>query len=230
MNQIVEEDATGSLGENVAAQSSNLEELRARFGRAAADAGATASCDDVFLELVARYREPHRHYHTLAHISACLIWLDWFSGSAVHPEEVELALWFHDAVYVLGDGANERRSAELARDRLNALGVRSEAIERIVAHIHTTAGHDASGGDAALVVDIDLSVLGTRRGDFEVFERRIRLEYAHVPESAYRAARRRVLEGFLSRARIYQNALLRAEFEAPARANLKRRIRELSDS
>jgi predicted metal-dependent HD superfamily phosphohydrolase len=214
--------------ESAGSESSRLAELQARFRRAALDAGATGPCDAVFLELVARYREPHRRYHTLAHVGACLVWLDWFSGSAAHPEEVELALWFHDAVYALGEANNERRSAELARDRLTALGVRGEAVERIVSHVEATARHDADSGDAALVVDLDLTVLGARRRDFDAFERQIRLEYEHVPEAVYRTARGRVLEGFLSRARIYGIAPLHAEFEAAARTNLTRRIRELS--
>ena len=153
-----------------------------------------------------------------------------FSGSATHPEEVELALWFHDAIYDLGHASNERRSAQFARARLGALGVRPEAVERIAACIEATARHESSGGDAALVVDLDLTVLGAGRREFDAFERRIRLEYAHVPESIYREARRRVLEGFLSRAQIYEIAPLRAELEPTARANLARRIRELSDA
>lgn len=212
MNEIVEENS----------------ELRARFRRAALEAGAKGSCDEVFFELVARYGEPHRRYHTLAHVGACLVWLDWFSGSAAHPEEVELALWFHDSVYALGDAANERRSAELARTRLHALGVHTEAVDRIVSHVEATARHEANGGDAALVVDLDLAVLGARRRDFDAFERQIRLEYAHVPDVVYRAARRRVLEDFLRRKQIYRMAPLCAEFEASARANLTRRIRGLS--
>lgn len=220
MNEIVRE--------NGEPESSRLQDLQARFRRAALDAGATGSCDAVFLELVARYREPHRRYHTLSHVDACLTWLDWFAGSAAHPEEVELALWFHDAVYALGDAANERRSAELARDRLDALGVRGEAVDRIVSLVEATARHDANGGDAALVVGLDLAVLGARWRDFDAFERQIRLEYAQFPDAVYEPARRRVLEGFLSRPRIFRIAPLHAEFEVPARANLTRRIRELA--
>jgi predicted metal-dependent HD superfamily phosphohydrolase len=233
MNEHTEEIANPVAGHDdrtAVAKGSVPEELLARFRCAAVAAGATRSCDEVFVELVARYREPHRHYHTLGHIGACLVWLDWFSGSATRPEEVELALWFHDAVYGLGATANEHHSAELARERLTTLGVRREAVDRIVAHIEATARHEASGGDAGLVVDLDLTVLGARRRDFDVFEQHIRLEYAHVADAVYRAARRRVLEDFLSRAQIYQTVPLRGEFEAPARANLERRIRELSDA
>ncbi|HVU02917.1 MAG TPA: hypothetical protein VHE30_14255 [Polyangiaceae bacterium] len=205
----------------------DLSALATRFERAAAAAGATGPCDAVFRELTARYGEPHRHYHTLAHIDACLAWLDWFSGSAERSEEVELALWFHDAVYDLLSSVNEARSAALARERLAALGVRSDAIGRVAAHIEATATHFAAPGDSALLVDLDLTILAARANDFDSFERKIRSEYAHVSEATYRAARRRVLEGFLSRVEIYKVAPLRAELESAARANLERRIGEL---
>jgi hypothetical protein len=70
----------------------DVHQLRERFFRAARAAGAAEPSDGVFEELVARYREPHRRYHTLAHVDRCLAWLDWFSGSAERPHEVELAL------------------------------------------------------------------------------------------------------------------------------------------
>src|SRR5688500_725542 len=87
-------------------------DLRSRFGRAAVAAGATRPSEAVVDELLIRYAEPHRHYHTLEHVVACLKWLDRFREVAEHPEEVELALWYHDAIYVPGAGDNESRSAE----------------------------------------------------------------------------------------------------------------------
>jgi len=207
----------------------NVEESRARFDRAAITAGATRSTGAIFEDLVARYRESHRCYHTLTHIDACLAWLDWFCGSAERPEEVELALWFHDAVYTLGDDGNERRSARLAREHLGALGVGDAVIDRITQHIEATTKHVASGADSTLVVDLDLSILGARPHDFDQFERQIRREYAHVADAVYRAARRCVLQDFLSRPQIYRVAPIRAELEASARLNLARRIAELGD-
>jgi predicted metal-dependent HD superfamily phosphohydrolase len=201
--------------------------LQARFERAARAAGAIRPCETVFRDLVARYAEPHRHYHTLAHIDACLTWLDWFSGSAEHPEEVELALWFHDAIYVLGADQNERKSAELARAQLGTVGISDSSINRLAAYIEATASHVGPCGDSALVVDLDLTILGAPPREFEIFEAQIRREYAHVAEPVYRQARCHVLQGFLSRSQIYKVPPIRAELEVSARANLERRISEL---
>ena len=69
---------------------------------------------DIYARLAATYREPHRHYHTAAHISACLDELDGARELASFPFEVEAALWFHDAVYDTRASDNEERSAQWA--------------------------------------------------------------------------------------------------------------------
>jgi predicted metal-dependent HD superfamily phosphohydrolase len=210
--------------------SEGLAELRARFERALVAAGATRAAATTFEMLAERYAEPHRHYHTLTHIDACLTWLDWFRALARHPEEVELALWFHDAVYDprAGGGQNERESAQLAYDALRELGVVRAKLERIAGYVLATEHHAAAQGDAALVVDLDLTILGARRPEFDRFEEQIRNEYAHVPEDQFRMGRRSVLESFLGSSAIFRAPQIRDELEARARENLQRRITELS--
>jgi predicted metal-dependent HD superfamily phosphohydrolase len=203
------------------------EDSRRRFERAVRAAGGQGSVDDVFDDLVARHREPHRHYHTLTHVLACLKWLDRFAGLAEHAEEVELALWFHDAVYDPRAHDNERRSAELARAALAALGARAAAVTRVVGHIAATERHAAALPDSMLAVDIDLAILGAAPADFERFERQIQAEYAHVPPALFRAGRCGVLQGFLERPHIYQVSGIREALEIQARSNLTRRTLEL---
>ena len=202
-------------------------DLRPRFERPLLAVGAQAPAADVYARLVARYSESHRSYHTLAHVDACLAWLDWYHGVAERPAEVELALWFHDAIYDPLASDNERRSAELARDELTALAVPRASRERIAAYVEVTERHFATG-DGALVVDLDLTILAARPPDFARFEQQIRREYAHVPDPLFRAGRRQVLERFLLRPQIYQLQQLRDALERRARDNLERRIVELT--
>jgi predicted metal-dependent HD superfamily phosphohydrolase len=120
--------------------------------------------------LFARYGEAQRHYHTLKHIAVCLGWLATHASFAQRPAEIALALWFHDAVYDPRASDNEARSAELARERLGALGVGTEVTERIAAQILATREHLAAGdADTQLLLDIDLSILGAspERGQTE---------------------------------------------------------------
>jgi predicted metal-dependent HD superfamily phosphohydrolase len=183
---------------------------------------------DLFSELAAAYAEPTRHYHTRRHIAACLRDLTRWRDLAERPNEVAVALWFHDAVYDTHRDDNEARSADWAHRYLEAARAPREAITRVAAMIRATAAHVAADADAALLLDIDLAILGASPRRFAAYDRAIRAEYAWVPEAQYRVARRRVLASFLERAAIYQTPQLRARYEARARSNLARLIRTLA--
>ncbi len=206
-------------------------ELRERFDAALRGVGAAGGDPAaVWDELVALHGEARRHYHTLAHVEACLTWLDWYAGLAARPAEVALALFFHDAIYDPRAYDNEAKSAALARERLAELGVPAAAIERIGHGIEATAHHDATHGDAQLLVDLDLTILGARPAVFDDFEARIRREYAHVPPARFATGRRTVLERLAARSPIYRTPPLAAQLEEQARANLDRRISELENA
>ncbi len=198
--------------------------LQARLSAALHSVGAEGNGEVLFAELARRYSESHRHYHTLEHVDACLTWLDWMAGTAQRAAEVELSLWFHDAVYQPARPDNEQASGDLARQVLGGMNVPVAAVERIAASIAATSQHRPISADGALVVDIDLSVLGAEPDAYDEFERCVRQEYALVPIDAYRRGRARVLEAFLARPRIYHTATMHELFEAPARSNLKRAI------
>jgi predicted metal-dependent HD superfamily phosphohydrolase len=190
--------------------------------------GARGNGASTFAHLAAGYAEPGRAYHNAEHIRACLAELDSSRSLAEHPDEVEAALWFHDAVYVPGGSDNEEQSAQLARTALTEAGVPQAVADRVAALILTTS-HTAlpNAPDEKLICDIDLWILGSAPTAFAEFERRIRREYAWVPEPIYRRERAAMLAGFLSRRSIYQTDPFRRKFEVPARANLKRLIEEL---
>ena len=167
-----------------------------------------------------------RHYHTLTHLEACLRELDAFRALAVRPEEVELALWFHDVVYRTWRKDNEAQSARLAQRLL--LAAPAESVERIRQSILATMHREEElAGDTALVVDIDLTILGTSPDIYAQFERAIRREYWWVPRARYVAGRGRILASFLGRATIYQHDAFHEKYEARARENLAAALRQL---
>jgi predicted metal-dependent HD superfamily phosphohydrolase len=189
-----------------------------------------AALDDrMYRKLIGAWSARSRHYHSLSHLEACLREFDAFRSCASQPGEVEMALWFHDAVYRTYSNRNEARSAEWAMEYLAERGVQSASVNRIRDYILATQ-HAAGDlvGDAALVVDIDLSILGQSFELYEAFERNVRKEYWWVSKRRYARGRTAVLQSFLSRPVIYATAALRERYEATARTNLRWAIDRLS--
>jgi predicted metal-dependent HD superfamily phosphohydrolase len=179
----------------------------------------------LYEQLLQAYSEPQRHYHTLQHLAECLQLQSESAHLAQHPAEMAIALWFHDAVYDVKAHDNEARSADWAVTTLQAAGVSAEVQARahalIMATEHTTA---PLAGDAALLVDIDLAILGATPARFAEYERQIRQEYAWVPEDVFVEKRRAVLRSFMSRPHIYSTTFFHQMFETPARVNLQKTL------
>ena len=178
-------------------------------------------------ELASSYSEPHRRYHIVAHIEKCLDELARVWDYAIHLNEVRWALLFHDAIYDPRRQDNEARSADWACRVMGELERPDDEKARVRAMILATA-HAAEPRmpDEALVLDIDLSILGADEAAFDDYDRAIRIEYSWVPEAEYRPARARLLESFLRRTRIYHTAPFRGR-EPQARANIERALARL---
>jgi predicted metal-dependent HD superfamily phosphohydrolase len=182
----------------------------------------------LYNQLMAAYSEEHRQYHTLQHLRECLAHLDAAASLALHPAEVELALWFHDAVHDPRRTDNEERSAEWAWRSILAAGCGEDLAQRVQALVLATKGHSASDdADTRLLLDIDLAILGAAPARFDEYERQIRAEYAHVTEAEYRFARAEVLAAFLARPRVYLTAAFHDALEHRARDNLGRTLSAL---
>ena len=146
---------------------------------------------------------------------------------AIHPSEIQVAIWFHDAVYDTHQSDNEEQSAEWARSYLEGAGVSLESTTRIVRMILATKTHKPHDADAEIMLDIDLGILGTSAEVFESYDKAIRREYHWVPEEQYCVGRAQVLSSFLDRPNIYHTQLFSQQYESQARENLSRKIEEL---
>lgn len=179
----------------------------------------------LYQRLLARYEEPQRHYHTVRHLIECLVNVEEMRSLAPHPVEVELAVWFHDAIYDVTRHDNEARSADLAEQELLAAGVEADRVARIRDLIlQTRHAAEPVGMDAQVLVDADLSILAAAPARFDEYERQIRTEYAHVPDQLFAKKRREILESFLTRPAIFTTRAFRAAHEEAARANLRRSL------
>lgn len=176
--------------------------------------------------LLRAWGEAQRHYHTQQHLQECLAHFAGARHLATHPGEVEIALWFHDAIYEVKASDNEAHSADWADAALTQAQAPAEVRQRVRELIMATC-HSAQpeGAEAQLVVDIDLAILGAAPERFAQYDAQVREEYAWVPGLVYRMKRKAVLKGFLARKRIYGTAHFHERLEAQARANLTQAVR-----
>jgi predicted metal-dependent HD superfamily phosphohydrolase len=183
---------------------------------------------EIFRQLQRMYCEPGRYYHTDQHVAECLKALDQHAHLADKSVEVELAIWFHDAVYDSRRSDNEEQCAALARRQLSSVGADAGSIDRVESMILATKSHQANGRDVELLLDIDLGILGQPPAVFNSYDAAIRKEYAWVPEEQYLAGRAAVLQSFLDRPRIYCTRTFRDAYEEQARRNLESRIQKMA--
>jgi predicted metal-dependent HD superfamily phosphohydrolase len=177
-------------------------------------------------ELVAGYTAPGRHYHNLSHIEDCLAALarmDIFS--AAEREILVQAIWWHDVVYDATRTDNEELSARLAEAH-----VRADISEEVGRLIRLTRTHQVQPDDrlGAILISIDLSILGAEPSRYDAYAAAIRQEFIHVPDPDYRAGRARVLSQFAARPVIFPDAGFAATFDRQARENLARELASLS--
>ncbi len=191
-------------------------------------AGGQTEASSHYDQLMALYAEPNRHYHNFQHICECLREFDLAQDLPRQPFAVELAIWFHDAIYDPRAGDNEERSADLANRWLTDNGFEKTLCKSVVQLVLATKQHDGSlDPDAPLLVDIDLSILGQPGERFWEYESQIRKEYGWVPENVFAQKRAEILKRFLSRRTIYNTEIFFAKYEEQARKNLGASMKRL---
>ena len=191
-----------------------------------------AAAGELTDDLVARYAEPHRRYHTGEHLTEVmgevyrLLFL--VRCSANEASAVRLAVWFHDAVYdpTVASGGNEDASANLATAGLSSAGVPRSLVSEVARLVRLTADHAVDPTDVAgsVLVDADLSVLASIPDRYDRYVRDVRAEYGHVDDDAWCAGRAVVLRRFIDASPLYRIGPDRAVRERGARTNMEREL------
>ena len=190
-------------------------------------------------DLLERYEQPHRKYHTSVHLSEMLTALKtlYKRHHTATPRAVLLAAWFHDAVYEANPGDDEAASADLARTALTPLAstgfLTNRGVTAIAHLIELTASHQLADGieeytsgaltraDAAFFLDADLAILAADSPRYTRYVAGVRAEYAHYAPDAFTRGRAAILQGFLNRTAIYASDTAHLLWDAPARLNLR---------
>jgi predicted metal-dependent HD superfamily phosphohydrolase len=208
----------------------------------AATAGTTDAIAAVGDDLLVRYGESQRRYHTVEHLAEVLQTV----RSLAAPDDpgasfrldtdadyraVSLAAWYHDAVYDPTSTTNEEESAALVRRQLGGLGFDGGVVDEVTRLVLVTKTHSVERNDlsAMVLTDADLAILAARVPRYDRYAADVRLEYGHVDDKAYRAGRSRVLQHFLDRGSIYSCDQMVMRCDGPARANLQRELDHLGD-
>ena len=152
--------------------------------------------------LLARWQEPQRRYHTLTHLTAVLDHIDVLERelerdleqaghrpAPTRPPLVRLAAWFHDAVYPPDRSENEERSARLAERALARGRGAPEKTAEVARLVRLTVTHDPAADDpTARSCATPTSRSSPRPPDtYAAYTAAVREEYAFVPNDAFRA-------------------------------------------
>ncbi|MFE6410394.1 hypothetical protein ACFVOR_26120 [Streptomyces sp. NPDC057837] len=211
----------------------DLDTLRIRFARALEAARGPAGGPDPapYAEnLLTRWREPQRRYHTAGHLAAVLDRVDDLQEYARDPDVVRLAAWFHDAVYLPDRSENEERSARLAERALAEAGVPDAKTAEVARLVRLTVTHDPADDDpdGQVLCDADLAVLASPPSAYAAYTAAVREEYHFVPNDAFRAGRAATLRQLLGLPRLFRTPYGAEHWEATARYNLSSELEMLS--
>lgn len=185
----------------------------------------------IYTDLKSRYSETHRKYHNVSHIESVLFELASTKHIAQNYEAIELALWFHDAIYNAFSKTNEKDSADLAVSFISDNGGSKELQQAVYSLVMATEHNFLPEiNDQKLIVDIDLSILGSEENRYARFEDAIRKEYKYVPWFLFKKKRIELLQNFLSRESIYSTDHYVDSLERQAKRNIESAIDNLKNA
>ncbi|GAB1538653.1 metal-dependent hydrolase [Scytonema sp. NUACC21] len=186
--------------------------------------------DDIFIGIVQAYSNPNRYYHNLNHIEQVLDKITECSYIDCDLSTVKLAAWFHDVIYDTKSRNNEENSAEYAVLALSKLKIAIASITKVKSLILKTKTHQPFLDDieSQILIDADLSILGASEFKYMSYAQSIRREYSWVPDREYRQERKKVLQSFLQKEKIYSTEHMFLTLEEAARKNIKAEILALS--
>ncbi len=185
--------------------------------------GAQDTSTEIHQRLINGYNEPQRRYHTFAHIKHCLSMFDQCKSLTSNPDALEIAIWFHDAIFVPGNSDNEALSSDFYRE-LSA-GAHTEEFRElagtlIMATLHE--GRSMENSDARYMVDIDLSSFGLPWENFLADSRLLREEHAEFSDADYYRKQAAFRTCLLGQPHFYQTDFFRRHYEQQARENLEK--------
>ncbi len=184
------------------------------------DSEYNQSCWNVIAK---KYGAPFRHYHNLSHLKNIFDHLEPVEDQVDNLDCLSFAVFYHDIIYKAIRSDNERQSARFLEKSLGK--TRFADIDHCKSQIEATKNHKLSEDpDTNILLDLDLSILGARRQDYERYTTNVRQEFKIYPDFMYRRGRTKFLKTVLGKQTIFKTEFFIDRFESQARENLKREL------
>ncbi len=178
-------------------------------------------------EIEKSYENKKRFYHTLNHLTEIFIHFDLHKNLIESPSAFQFSIFYHDIIYDVTKGNNEEKSAVLAVRRMSQLGIEPIFTEKTYEQIRATKNHETNDQDTQLLLDCDLAILGSEKSIYETYTKNIREEFSIYPKFLYNNGRKKVIEHFLKKDKIFKTEAFFAK-EINARENLTWELDQLS--
>lgn len=231
-----------------------LNYLWAHYQKAAISLGLSVRHPE-FVAVMSRWEEVHRHYHTVEHLTRCLMWMDaWHADCSnqrlleiINPKStapilpvtyfasVVMALFYHDAIYDVHAKDNEEQSAQLALRELTPSGdgiMIGKIMEGIYNLIDITKhnGRKPISLQEKLIIDADLSSFGGSAEEYKTNSKNIRKEYLWVDLDTFQKNRLAFLEKlYKSKEPLFHTDFARRSLNATAMLNIGAEITQLRE-
>lgn len=179
--------------------------------------------DKSYSKLIRKYGEKPRKYHTVEHLSDSFRLFEENKAAMKDPQAVALALFYHDVIYNIPADGNEQQSAQYAARALTAMGADPQLISRVSDLIKMTEQHTAPANDtdAALMMDIDMAILGSSHAHYKKYAAGVEAEYtSHLTQQEYRAGRLAFLEACRKKNRFFITDNFENKYGEQSRRNL----------
>lgn len=178
-------------------------------------------------EIEKNYSSKSRYYHNLEHLENMFAELDKVLQQVNKLDSLLFAIYYHDIIYVPTKSDNEHQSALLFKNRISATSFPN--LNECIAQIEATKEHKLSRDkDTNILLDLDLSILGKSKEEYQKYCKNIRKEYHIYPDFMYRNGRKKVLLNLLKLDSIYKTDYFKQEYENQAKENLKHELNQLN--
>jgi len=179
-------------------------------------------------EIEKNYSRKSRHYHNLQHLETLFEEIEHVKDKIKNFNTISFSIFYHDVIYDATSKLNEEKSADVAKERLEILGLNNEDLQQVYEQILATKSHQKSENeDANFLLDADLSVLGKTSEVYSEYTKQIRKEYSIYPDFLYKPGRKKVLQHFLELESIFKTEFFRNKYEIQARENIEYELKGL---